>query len=187
LRSRALAGGGDDDLPYRARERKAPRARGADLDGAEPAPRGAKRAREEDGGGEGPEAEEDGYYALVQKEAHARKAAKKAEYDAERAATRYVVLSSRPTPLLTHTRSADIAGADAAGPRAASRAILANKGLTPRRAKAVRNPRVKKRLRFEAAKKRVASQRPVFKAGVDAARYGGERSGISKVVKSTRL
>jgi hypothetical protein len=36
---------------------------------------------------------------------------------------------------------------------------------------------MKKRLRFEAAKKRVASQRPVFTAGVDAARALRDREG----------
>ena len=53
----------------------------------------------------------------------------------------------------------DDEGAD--GPRALTRAILKNKGLTPKRAKSVRNPRVKKRLRYEKAQKRVASQRAV--------------------------
>jgi hypothetical protein len=36
---------------------------------------------------------------------------------------------------------------------------------------------MKKRLRFEAANRRVASQRPVFKAGVDAARALRDREG----------
>lgn len=74
------------------------------------------------------------------------------------------------------------------GPRALTRAILKNRGLTPHRAKSVRNPRVKKRQKFEKAKKKVSSQKAVYKGGIgDAANYGGEKSGISKVVKAVRL
>jgi U3 small nucleolar RNA-associated protein 3 len=76
----------------------------------------------------------------------------------------------------------------ATGPRSLTRAILANKGLTPHRSKSVRNPRVKKRQRFEKAKKKVSSQKAVYKGGIgDSGRYEGEKSGISKVVKSVRL
>lgn len=75
------------------------------------------------------------------------------------------------------------------GPRSLTRAILANKGLTPHRPKSVRNPRVKKRMRFDKAQKKVASQKAVYKGGVSATggRYEGEKTGISKVVKSVRL
>lgn len=74
------------------------------------------------------------------------------------------------------------------GPRALTRAILKNRGLTPHRPKAVRNPRVKKRQKFEKAKKKVSSQKAVYKGGIgDPANYEGERSGISKVVKAVRL
>lgn len=78
---------------------------------------------------------------------------------------------------------------EAAGPRGLTRAILANKGLTPHRPKSVRNPRVKKRLKFEKAKKKVSSQKAVYKGGLSESggRYDGERSGISKVVKSVPL
>jgi U3 small nucleolar RNA-associated protein 3 len=52
----------------------------------------------------------------------------------------------------------------------------------------VRNPRVKKRQKFAKAKKVIASQKPVFKPGAgDSTWYGGERSGISTVVKSVQL
>jgi U3 small nucleolar RNA-associated protein 3 len=87
-------------------------------------------------------------------------------------------------------RSADreTDGNDADGPRALTRAILKNRGLTPHRSKSVRNPRVKKREKYEKAKKRLSSQRAVFKDGPrDVTRYEGERSGISKVVKSVRF
>ena len=74
------------------------------------------------------------------------------------------------------------------GPRALTRAILKNKGLTPHRSKSVRNPRVKKRMRYEKAKKKVSSQKAIYKGGNgEAINYSGERSGISKVIKSTKL
>ena len=75
---------------------------------------------------------------------------------------------------------------EAGGPRALTRAILKNRGLTPHRSKSVRNPRVKKRQKFDKAKKVLASQKAVFKGG-DASRYEGERTGISTVVKSVRF
>jgi U3 small nucleolar RNA-associated protein 3 len=65
---------------------------------------------------------------------------------------------------------------------------MKNKGLTPHRSKSVRNPRVKKRQKYEQAKKRVSSQRAVYKGGIgDVSKYTGEQSGISKVIKSVRL
>ena len=73
------------------------------------------------------------------------------------------------------------------GPRSLTRAILKNKGLTPKRSKSVRNPRVKKRQKYEQAKRRVASQKQVFRGGADATRYSGEKTGISQTVKGVRL
>lgn len=76
----------------------------------------------------------------------------------------------------------------AEGPRSVSRAILKNRGLTPHRSKSVRNPRVKKRQRYEKAKKRVSSQKAVYKGGIAATgRYDGEKTGITKVIKGVRL
>lgn len=86
---------------------------------------------------------------------------------------------------------AEIAETD--GPRSVTRAILANKGLTPKRAKANRNPRVKKRQSYDKAKKKVSSMKSVFKPQEAAAQrssagYHGEKSGIgSKTVKSRKL
>lgn len=77
----------------------------------------------------------------------------------------------------------------ATGPRSLTRAILKNKGLTPSRSKAVRNPRVKKRMRFDKAKKQVASKQAVYTGGQSALKgsYGGEATGISQVVKSRKF
>ncbi|KZT64929.1 hypothetical protein DAEQUDRAFT_677736 [Daedalea quercina L-15889] len=180
--ARSNAMGGDDDIPYRARKkekearlaREAAKSRGQggdDLDDAEPEPRrrDKKRARDDDGDAEDGDSA-DGYYELVQRMSKERKEKKKAAYEAAKAAERPDI-----------DESAD-------GPRALTRAILKNKGLTPHRGKAVRNPRVKKRQKYEKAKKKVSSQKAVYKGGIsDTGRYDGEKSGISRVVKSVRL
>ncbi|KAF5389306.1 hypothetical protein D9757_003456 [Collybiopsis confluens] len=172
--------GGDDDIPYRERKRereerlsKEAKARlqsqgGADLDDSEPAPR--MQDEDDDGDIEMGMENGDGYYDLVKKKTKAKKEKKKTDYEASRE-ERFV--------------EEEIGE----GPRSLTRAILANKGLTPHRSKSVRNPRVKKRLRFAKAQKKVASQKPVYKGGVSSGggRYEGEKSGISKVVKSIRL
>jgi U3 small nucleolar RNA-associated protein 3 len=63
-----------------------------------------------------------------------------------------------------------------------------NKGLTPRRKKEVRNPRVKKRMRFDEKKKKLASIKAVYKGGEGRGGYGGEFTGIKKdLVKSVKL
>ncbi|KAG5651237.1 hypothetical protein H0H81_009357 [Sphagnurus paluster] len=179
-RNRAI--GGDDDIPYRERkkEKEARLAKentnklrgqgGADLDETEPAPKQVKRRRDDEDGDDEPEGA-DGYYELVKKKAKDKKQQKKVEYDAMQE-------SARPNFDEDNT----------SGPRSLTRAILANKGLTPHRPKSVRNPRVKKRLKFEKAKKKLSSQKATFKGGLaNTGRYDGEKSGISKVIKSTRL
>ncbi|KAI6147507.1 Sas10 C-terminal domain-containing protein [Pisolithus tinctorius] len=202
--ARTNALGGDDDIPYRerkkARETKLEKERqkdkklgtgGDDLDDVDPelgSPNGApsditsamshkskKRRRGMEGGDDGvQESHHDdglGYYDLVKSAVANKKAKKKADYEAAVAASR---------PELEDDKSS--------GPRSISRAILKNKGLTPNRPKSVRNPRVKKRQKYEKAKKKVSSQRAVYKGGIgDISKYEGEKSGISKVVKSVAL
>lgn len=75
------------------------------------------------------------------------------------------------------------------GPRTITRAIEKNRGLTPRRSKTGRNPRVKKRQAYDKAQKKVASQRSVYKGGQAAygGEYKGEKTGISKVIKSRKF
>lgn len=74
------------------------------------------------------------------------------------------------------------------GKRAISYAIEKNKGLAPRRKKDVRNPRVKKRKKFEEKKKKLGSIRQIYKGGEGRGGYGGEKTGIStRLVKSVKL
>jgi U3 small nucleolar RNA-associated protein 3 len=75
------------------------------------------------------------------------------------------------------------------GPRALTRAIEKNRGLTPRRSKTGRNPRVKKKLAYEKAKQKVGSQRAVFKGGQAtlSGSYSGEKTGISLTAKSRKF
>jgi U3 small nucleolar RNA-associated protein 3 len=43
-------------------------------------------------------------------------------------------------------------------------------------------------MRFEKAKKKIASQKAVYKGGIgDSGRYDGEKTGISKVIKAVKL
>ncbi|KAF8964204.1 Sas10 C-terminal domain-containing protein [Flammula alnicola] len=176
--------GGDDDIPYRERKAEkearlvkeaAIRAKnqvGAPLTDDDPEPQvGQKRSRTDDEDDEGAESPDE-YYELVKKKSKEEKIKKKEEYEAASGRTRV-----------------DLENGEASGPRSLTRAILTNKGLTPHRPKAVRNPRVKKRQKYEKAKKKISSQKAVYKGGLSESggRYDGERSGISKVVKSIPL
>lgn len=67
----------------------------------------------------------------------------------------------------------------ASGKRAINYQILKNKGLTPHRKKEFRNSRVKKRMQYEKAKKKLGSVRQVYK-GDDKGPYEGEKTGIKK-------
>ncbi|KAJ8463707.1 hypothetical protein ONZ51_g10079 [Trametes cubensis] len=186
--ARSAAIGGDDDIPYRERKREkearlakeVAKAReagsaGADLDDVDPeleeaeSGKKSKKRRRDESESEDEGGDADGYYDLVKRKSKEKKEKKKQEYEAAKAAERYV----------------EEEGVD--GPRSLTRAILKNKGLTPKRSKSVRNPRVKKRQKYEKAKKKVASQKAVYKGGVDATRYSGEKTGISQTVKSVRL
>ncbi|QSL65507.1 hypothetical protein MERGE_002820 [Pneumocystis wakefieldiae] len=65
--------------------------------------------------------------------------------------------------------------------------IEKNKGIIPYRPKEVRNPRVKKRKKYEAAKKKLASKIPIYK-GPPKDVYKGEATGIkTHLVKSTYM
>ena len=178
--------GGDADLPYRERLRD----KQARLQ-AEAEKRGQKggRSKGEDLGGESDEddratvpalkgatADDEDYYDLVSSAAAKRKADKAAlaALHAQAAAEGGVV------------RIVEEEGEG--GKRAISYAIEKNKGLAPKRKKDVRNPRVKKRKKFEEKKKKLGSVRPVYKGGEGRGGYKGELTGIKKgLVRGTRL
>ncbi|KAL9593465.1 MAG: hypothetical protein Q9219_007535 [cf. Caloplaca sp. 3 TL-2023] len=67
-------------------------------------------------------------------------------------------------------------------------AIEKNKGLVPNRRKEVRNPRVKRRKRFEDKKKKLGSVRAVWKGGEGRGGYQGELTGVKAgLVRSVKL
>lgn len=121
--ARKAAMGGDDDIPYRERRReREERIRketensrkkglgGDDLDDAEPEPRAEesnkkkKRARNEDEEAGSDDDGAGGYYDLVQRQSKEKKEKKKVEYEALRAASRFVASQPIRTRdhLLTH-------------------------------------------------------------------------------------
>ncbi|KAJ1978164.1 something about silencing protein 10 [Dimargaris xerosporica] len=70
--------------------------------------------------------------------------------------------------------------------RRASKNILRNKGLIPKRKKEYQNPRVRRRKQFEKAKKKLQKKRTLYKAPTTA--YGGESRSIQpRVSRSVRL
>ncbi|KAI9673528.1 MAG: hypothetical protein M1829_004035 [Trizodia sp. TS-e1964] len=74
------------------------------------------------------------------------------------------------------------------GKRAIGYTIEKNKGLAPTRKKDVRNPRVKKRKKYEEKKKKLSSIRQVFKGGEGKGGYGGELTGIKTgLVRGVKL
>ncbi|KAI9853248.1 MAG: hypothetical protein M1830_006703, partial [Pleopsidium flavum] len=178
--------GGDADLPYRERLKD----RQARLN-AEAEKRGKKRsvANGEPLGGdtdeednraakelrEGSESEDD-YYDLVAAKSKRKKAEKKEIAKAhEQAAKEGGRVEIR-----------EEVGPD--GKRAITYAIEKNKGLAPKRKKDVRNPRVKKRKKYEDKMKKLGSVRQVYKGGEGRGGYGGELTGIKKgLVKSVKL
>ncbi|KAJ5091749.1 hypothetical protein NUU61_006619 [Penicillium alfredii] len=180
--------GGDADIPYRERLKD----RQARLN-AEAEKRGRQRpdVGQELGGdsddddrrvaheirnGDQSGTDEDEYYDMVAARSKQRKGEKKARADAYAAAAREG----------GHVEMQEEIGPD--GKRAITYQIEKNKGLTPKRNKDSRNPRVKKRKKFDEKKKKLGSIRQVYKGGEGRGGYGGEMTGIKKnLVKSVKL
>ncbi|KAI5852644.1 Sas10/Utp3 family protein [Morchella snyderi] len=172
--------GGDTDLPHRERRKEkelrlaaeAARRRndGADLSDGDPDEedvRVARQMREQ----EKEEGSDNEYYDMLAGKARQKKAQKQAWHEAEKAGG--------------EVRVVEEVAAD--GKRAVGYVIDKNKGLTPHRKKDVRNPRVKKRKKYEAAKKKLGSKKAVYKGGLQGS-YGGEMTGIKKnLVKSVKF
>lgn len=180
--------GGDEDVPHRERLRDRQARLNAEAE---------KRGRRPGGDGEGADlggnsddedavqarqirdaADEDadGYYDMVASKTARKKSDKAAFAEAQKqAALQGGEVVQQET-----------VGED--GKRKISYAIEKNKGLTPFRKKDARNPRVKKRKKYDEKKKKLASIKPVYKGGEGRGGYGGELTGIKKgLVKSTKL
>ena len=127
------------------------------------------------GGASAPDADGD-YYDMVAARGAAKKAAK------QEAAAAYALAAKEGG----HVVPQEVIGED--GKRKISYMIEKNKGLTPHRKKIVRNPRVKKKLKYEEKKRKLKSQRAVYGGGEAKGGYAGELTGIKKgLVKSTKL
>ncbi|PKS10042.1 hypothetical protein jhhlp_004667 [Lomentospora prolificans] len=173
--------GGDMDIPYRERLRD----RQARLN-AEAERRGKKDLKPGEAlGGEDSDDEdntkaasmrdnEDEYYdmvAAISNRKKTEKADRKAALAAASATDRVVEMEE--------------IGED--GKRKVTYAIEKNKGLTPRRKKENRNPRVKKRMMYESKMKKLKSMKPTFKAEPKGG-YRGVETGIKAgLIKSTKF
>lgn len=180
--------GGDADLPYRERLKD----RQARLN-AEAEKRGRKELTERERlGGESDEEDKvvgrelrgqvpeanggDDYYDLVKARNLAKKEGKRKLAEMQKEAEKEG----------GYVEEVEEIGPD--GKRKITYAIEKNKGLAPKRSKDVRNPRVKKRKKFEQKSKRLGSIRQVYKGGEGRGGYGGELTGIKKnLVKSVKL
>lgn len=180
--------GGDDDIPYKERFRD----RQARLN-AEAEARGKKNKdilgtnKEQDNSNDeedrriaaevrGAADDEDDYYQTIATQTQKRKTDKAARREAYKEAA-LKGASVRPV---------ESVGSD--GKRAITYEIEKNKGLTPRRKKEVRNPRVKKRKKYEEKMKKLGSIRPLYKGGEGRGGYGGEMTGIdASVVRSRKF
>lgn len=181
---RASAGrdaGGDADLPYRERlkDRQARLMREAERRGTKASKRGADLGDESDEEDKAEVAamrnDEDEYYDMVAHKSKVAKDEKAARYAAYAAAGK----ADRVAPI-------EEVGED--GKRKISYMIEKNKGLAPKRKKEVRNPRVKKRMQYEAKQKKLSSMKPIWKGGEPKGGYKGELSGINTgVIKSVKL
>ncbi|KAJ2356214.1 something about silencing protein 10 [Coemansia sp. RSA 2618] len=160
---------GDADLPYKRRSElqragaRAPSAGddlGMDLDSDVGEAGGATAA------------EGDYYSEIVQ-----RKQQRQADKDARR---------QEQWQRMAEANAAVDAAVDGDAKRSVNYQILKNKGMMPRRAKDNRNPRVKRRKRFEKAQKKLSST--VAQVRSQDGNYGGEATGIkSKLSRSTRF
>ena len=177
--------GGDADLPYRERFRDKQSRLNAE---AEAKGRRKNASKGEALGGESDEDDvrianelrerdkdsEEEYYDLVTAQSQKKKADKAAraaiyEQAAKEGGTVVIQEESKGRKPITYT-------------------IEKNKGILPNRKKEVRNPRVKKRKKYEEKQKKIGSIRPVYKGGEGRGGYGGELTGIkSGLIRSIKL
>ena len=173
--------GGDDDIPYRERFRD----RSIRLN-AEAAARGKNN---KDALGDASDEEDVRVAAEVREPAEAedyyQTVASKTKSKKEDKVARATALKEAAAQG-ARVREVERVGVD--GKRAITYAIEKNKGLTPKRKKEARNPRVKKRLKYEEKMKKLGSIRQLYKGGEGRGGYGGELTGIkSGIVRSRKL
>lgn len=173
--------GGDTDIPYRERlkDRQIRLAAEAEKRGRKESKHGADLGDDSDEGdvtaARAIREDENEYYDVVANESRKKKDDKAARYAAYAAASK-----------ADRVVQNEAIGED--GKRKINYTIEKNKGLTPRRRKEVRNPRVKKRKQFEAKQKKLKSMKPTWKGGEPKGGYQGELSGINAgVIKSVKL
>lgn len=174
--------GGDLDIPYRERlrDRTARLNAEAERRGKKDSKHGTALGDEDSSGGEEAVAkqvrdEEDDYYDMIAHRTKAKKEDKTARKEALAAAS----IADRVVEVET-------IGED--GKRKINYQIEKNKGLAPRRKKDVRNPRVKKRKKYEEKQKKLKSMKAVYKGGEGLGGYQGETTGIKTgLVKSVKL
>ncbi|KAL2042859.1 hypothetical protein N7G274_004619 [Stereocaulon virgatum] len=180
--------GGDADIPYRERlkDRQARLNAEAEKRGKKPKesskgdPLGGSSDEEDHATARelrnGERSGSEDYYDLVTSRSAEKKAAK-----AALAAVHYQAEKEGGIVRIVEDEGVD-------GKRAISYAIEKNKGLAPKRKKDVRNPRVKKRKKYEDKKKKLGSIRPIWKGGEPRGGYGGEKTGIKRdLVRSIKL
>jgi U3 small nucleolar RNA-associated protein 3 len=179
--------GGDIDIPHRERlrDRQArlnaeAESRGKKLDGygrGGGTALGGESDSEDGDVAENIREEGDGYYDMVTKFSKRKKEDNQAKMEA--------IQKAKAEGGLVRVVEGEV---DEDGKRAIGYVIEKNKGLAPKRKKDVRNPRVKKRKKFEEKKKKLASTRAVYNGGEERGGYGGEKTGIkSGLVKSIKL
>ncbi|KAL2123320.1 hypothetical protein VTJ04DRAFT_3775 [Mycothermus thermophilus] len=177
--------GGDMDIPYRERlkDRQARLNAEAERRGKKGSKFGADLDANDNSDSDGDEQavakqvrdEEDEYYDMVAHAAQKKRADKAARFEA--------LAQARKGERVVETEQI---GPD--GKRQITYQIQKNKGLTPHRKKENRNPRVKKRKKYEQKQKKLRSIKPVYKGGEGPGGYQGELSGIkTTLVKSVKL
>ncbi|KIV80078.1 hypothetical protein PV11_07605 [Exophiala sideris] len=172
--------GGDDDLPHkeRYRDRQERLMREAEARGRTAA-KGQEALDAEDDDGDsaaGGNDQDNEYYDMLVANKNQKKADKQARAEA------YAEAAKQGAQVYEEEQI----GAD--GKRKITYAIEKNKGLAPKRKKDVRNPRVKKRKKYDEKMKKLGSMRQVYKGGEGRGGYGGEATGIkTNVVKSIKL
>ncbi|KAJ1663124.1 something about silencing protein 10 [Coemansia sp. RSA 1813] len=121
--------------------------------------------------------DDDDYYKEVAQHAAAKKSQAKAEKKARKEAQ---------WKMIVEANVAEDANVASDAKRSVSYQILKNKGLMPRRTKEQRNPRVKRKVRYEKAKKKLSST--AVQVRKLEGNYGGEATGIkANLTRSTRF